>query len=161
MSQRIVVIGAGFAGMWSALSAARLLDAYGRTDVEITLVAPDPHLHVRPRLYEEGPANFRAPLAEIFDAVGVKFVQGTVERIQVPTRTVEVVGEDGRRGTLDYDRLVLASGSRLFRHAIPGLAGHAFSVDQNPWGSLLRVQSGRSTATAKRRRARCRSTRSA
>ncbi|WP_321930787.1 NAD(P)/FAD-dependent oxidoreductase [Paraburkholderia guartelaensis] len=130
MSQRIVVIGAGFAGMWSALSAARLLDAHGRTDVEITLVAPDPHLHVRPRLYEEGPANFRAPLTAIFDAVGVKFVQGTVARIQVPTRTVEVVGEDGRRGTLNYDRLVLASGSRLFRPAIPGLAGHAFSVDQ-------------------------------
>ena len=26
MTQRILIIGAGFAGMWSALSAARLLD---------------------------------------------------------------------------------------------------------------------------------------
>ncbi len=130
VAQRILVIGAGFAGMWSALSAARLLDAHGRTDMEIIVVAPDAHLHVRPRLYEDGPANFRAPLGEIFDAVGVKFVQGTVERIDVARRAVDVLGSDGQASTLDYDRLVLATGSRLFRPAIPGLAEHAFSVDQ-------------------------------
>lgn len=130
MSKRIVVVGAGFAGMWSALSAARLLDEHGRTDVEITLVAPDAHLHVRPRLYEEGPANFRAPLKEIFDAVGVKFVQGTVERIDVGRRTVDVLGVNREPSTLGYDRLVLATGSRLFRPSIPGLAEHTFSVDQ-------------------------------
>ena len=111
MANRILVIGAGFAGMWSALSAARLLDEQHRTDVEITVVAPDAHLHVRPRLYKEGPANFRAPLGEIFDAVGVKFVQGTVARIDVARRTVDVQRMDGEASTLDYDRLVLASGS--------------------------------------------------
>ncbi|WP_322056453.1 NAD(P)/FAD-dependent oxidoreductase [Paraburkholderia sp. J63] len=130
MSKRILVIGAGFAGMWSALSAARLLDEQGRTDVEITLVAPDPHLHVRPRLYEEGPANFRAPLTEIFAATDVKFIQGTVERIHVERRAVDVAGADGQASTLGYDRLVLATGSRLFRPSIPGLAEHTFSVDQ-------------------------------
>ncbi|WP_321945683.1 NAD(P)/FAD-dependent oxidoreductase [Paraburkholderia sp. J10-1] len=130
MSKRILVIGAGFAGMWSALSAARLLDEAGRTDVEITLVAPDPHLHVRPRLYEEGPANFRAPLTEIFEATGVKFIQGTVERIHVERRAVDLTGADGQHTTLGYDRLVLATGSRLFRPSIPGLAEHSFSVDQ-------------------------------
>ncbi|WP_069262169.1 NAD(P)/FAD-dependent oxidoreductase [Paraburkholderia nodosa] len=130
MSKRILVIGAGFAGMWSALSAARLLDQQGRTDVEITLVAPDPHLHVRPRLYEEGPANFRAPLTEIFDATGVKFIQGTVERVYVERRAVDLTDVDGRSSTLGYDRLVLATGSRLFRPSILGLADHTFSVDQ-------------------------------
>ena len=130
MTKRVLIVGAGFAGMWSALSAARLLDAQGRGDVAITLVAPDPHLHVRPRLYEEGPANFRAPLTDIFDAVGVTFVQGTVERIHVDSRTVDVIGADQQALTLAYDRLVLATGSRLFRPAIPGLVEHAFSVDQ-------------------------------
>ncbi|WP_321922098.1 NAD(P)/FAD-dependent oxidoreductase [Paraburkholderia guartelaensis] len=130
MSKRILVIGAGFAGMWSALSAARLLDEQGRTDAEITLVAPDPHLHVRPRLYEEGPANFRAPLTEIFEATGVKFIQGTVERIHVERRVVDLISVDGQSSTLAYDRLVLATGSRLFRPSIPGLADHTFSVDQ-------------------------------
>jgi len=130
MSRRILIIGAGFAGMWSALSAARLLDEQGRTDVEITLIAPDPHLHVRPRLYEEAPANFRAPLTEIFDTTGVKFIQGMVERIHVERRAVDVTDADGQSSTLGYDRLVLATGSRLFRPAIAGLAEHTFSVDQ-------------------------------
>ncbi|WP_321888675.1 NAD(P)/FAD-dependent oxidoreductase [Paraburkholderia bannensis] len=130
MSKRILIVGAGFAGMWSALSAARLIDEAGRADVEITLIAPDPHLHVRPRLYEEGPENMKAPLTEIFAAVGVKFVQGMVEQIHTDRR--EVTGQDmqGRAFTLGYDRLVLAAGSKLFRPEIAGLAEHAFSVDQ-------------------------------
>jgi NADH:ubiquinone reductase (H+-translocating) len=130
MSQRILIIGAGFAGMWSALSAARLIDAAKRNDVEVTLIAPEPHLHVRPRLYEEGPENMKAPLQDIFDVVGVKFVQGTVERIDADRREVVAVTADGHASTIDYDRLVLATGSRLFRPEIPGLAEHAFSVDQ-------------------------------
>ncbi|GJG98670.1 NAD(P)/FAD-dependent oxidoreductase [Cupriavidus pauculus] len=132
MSKRILVIGAGFAGMWSALASARLLDQVGRTDVEIALVAPAPELHVRPRLYEQNPNGMKAPLQEIFRAVGVRFIQGVVERIDVDARQVEVqgVGADTSRSTLGYDRLVLAAGSRLFRPQIPGLDTHAFNVDQ-------------------------------
>lgn len=132
MSKRILVIGAGFAGMWSALASARLLDQVGRTDVEIALVAPEPELHVRPRLYEQNPAGMKAPLQEIFRAVGVKFIRGMVERIDVEARKVEVqgVGADTSHQTIAYDRLVLAAGSRLFRPQIPGLDAHAFNVDQ-------------------------------
>jgi NADH dehydrogenase len=130
MTKRILVIGAGFAGMWSALSAARLADEAGSRDIEIALIAPEPHLHVRPRLYEVGAAGMKAPLADIFGSTGVKFIQGTVERIVVERGEVEVIGADGAKSTLGYDRLVLATGSRLFRPQIPGLAEHAFSVDQ-------------------------------
>ena len=132
MSKRILVIGAGFAGMWSALASARLLDEVDRTDVEIALVAPEPELHVRPRLYEQNPGGMKAPLQEIFKATGVKFIQGVVERIDVQGRQVEVrgVGADNARRTISYDRLVLATGSRLFRPQIPGLDAHAFNVDQ-------------------------------
>ncbi len=126
MSQRILVVGAGFAGMWSALAAARLLDLRARADVEITLVAPAAELHVRPRLYELDPGAMRAPLQPLFDAVGVKFVAGRVARIDVAARQVALDGA----ATLGYDRLVLAAGSRLFRPAIPGLDRHAFDVDQ-------------------------------
>ena len=74
MSKRILVVGAGFAGMWSALSAARLIDQHGRTDIEVVLVAPEPHLHVRPRLYEENAAGMKAPLLDIFASTGVRFI---------------------------------------------------------------------------------------
>ena len=74
----------------------------------------------------------KAPLQEIFKAVGVKFIQGVVERIDVASQEVELVGvgADTSRRKLGYDRLVLATGSRLFRPAIPGLDQHAFNVDQ-------------------------------
>lgn len=130
MTKRILVIGAGFAGMWSALSAARLVDEQGAKDVEIALIAPEPHLHVRPRLYEVNAAEMKAPLADIFKAVDVKFIQGTVEQIHVERNEVEVIAPNQTSSVLAYDRLVLATGSRLFRPQIPGLAEHAFSVDQ-------------------------------
>jgi NADH dehydrogenase len=132
MSQRILVIGAGFAGLWSALSSARLLDQVGRSDVEIALVAPEPKLHVRPRLYEQNPNAMKASLEELFDVVGVKFIRGLVQHIDVAQRKVTItgVGVDTSTRDIGYDRLVLAAGSRLFSPPIPGLEEHAFNVDQ-------------------------------
>ena len=130
MKQRVLIIGAGFAGMWSALSAARLLDQQDRHDVEIALVAPAPELHVRPRLYENNAAGMKSDLLPLFNAVGVQFIQGKVEHIHVERNEVEVRNAAGEPGVLGYDRLVLASGSKLYRPQIAGLAEHTFSVDQ-------------------------------
>ncbi len=132
--RRILIVGAGFAGMWSALGAARVLDAAAQTDVEIALIAPEPYLHIRPRFYEavlsDAPSDVKAPLAELFDAVGVRFIGGTVEHIRCDANEIDAIASDGAPLTLRYDRLVLATGSRLFRPDIPGLREHAFSVDR-------------------------------
>lgn len=130
MKQQLLVIGAGFGGLWSALSAARLLDMHGRNDVEITLLAPQPELRIRPRFYEPDVHRMSAPLTELFEAVGVRFVKGTAESIDEQSRKVGYRGETGRAGELSYDRLVLASGSQLSRPPVPGLKEHAFDVDQ-------------------------------
>ena len=132
MSQRLVIIGAGFAGMYAALSAARLRDANRGAGqaLEIALVAPQPTLVVRPRLYEENPATLTAPLSDVLTAIDVRYIQGTVEAIDTARRSLEIVGPAGRLRALPYDRLVVATGSRLFRPDIPGLAEHGFSVDQ-------------------------------
>ena len=132
MSKRILIIGAGFAGMWSALAAARLLDQAGRSDVEVALIAPAPELHVRPRLYEHDPIRMKAPLGEIFAATGIRFIAGMVERIDVEGRQVHVAGagSDTSQQVIGYDRLVLAAGSRLHCPPIPGLQAHTFNVDQ-------------------------------
>ena len=71
MKQQILIIGAGFAGMWSALSAVRLLDQQQRLDIDVTLLAPQAELRVRPRFYEPDLASTVAPLGPLFDAVGV------------------------------------------------------------------------------------------
>ncbi|WP_324709646.1 NAD(P)/FAD-dependent oxidoreductase [Pseudomonas citronellolis] len=143
MQQRILVIGSGFAGMWAALGAARVLDQHGRGDVEVALVAPEPLLHLRPRLHEAAPHAMTTPLLPLFEAAGVRYVQGSVERIHTGERNVEAVNERGERFTLAYDRLVLTAGSRLFRPAIPGLAEHAFSIDQTDEASALDVHLAR------------------
>ncbi|MCP1603276.1 NAD(P)/FAD-dependent oxidoreductase [Pseudomonas citronellolis] len=143
MQQRILVIGSGFAGMWAALGAARVLDQHGRGDVEVALVAPEPLLHLRPRLHEAAPHAMTTPLLPLFEAAGVRYVQGSVERIQTGERSVEAVNERGERFSLAYDRLVLTAGSRLFRPAIPGLAEHAFSIDQTDEASALDVHLAR------------------
>jgi len=128
---RIVIIGAGFAGMYAALSAARLRDIRGVSpeELEIALVSPEPTLVVRPRLYEPKPETLTAPLLDVLNAIDVVYLQGRAEKIDTKSSAVEIVDAGGARRKLSYDRLVLATGSRLFRPDIPGLADHSFSVD--------------------------------
>ncbi|MDH4608986.1 NAD(P)/FAD-dependent oxidoreductase [Pseudomonas sp. BN102] len=128
--KNILIVGAGFAGVWSALSAARLLDKYDCEDVEITLLAPQAELRIRPRFYEPDVHRMYAPLNELFDSVGVRFVQGTASHIDEQAQTVGYTDEAGRQGELGYDRLVLASGSQLVRPTVPGMDAYAFDVDQ-------------------------------
>src|SRR6266478_3175622 len=128
---RLVIIGAGFAGMYAALSSARLRDIQGVSpdDLEIALIAPESTLVVRPRLYEPKPETLTAPLLDVLKAIDVVYVQGSAETIDTKSRTIQLVTAKGARKTLPYDRLVVATGSRLFRPNIPGLAEHGFSVD--------------------------------
>jgi NADH dehydrogenase len=129
---RLVIIGAGFAGMYAALSAARLRDLQGVSpeELEIELVAPQPTLVVRPRLYEPKPETLTAPLLPVLEEIDVRYVQGTAETVDTRSNSVGIVTGGGERRTLTYDRLVLATGSRLFRPDIPGVAEHVFAVDQ-------------------------------
>ena len=98
--------------------------------LEIIVVAPEPRLVIRPRLYERAPETMVAPLAEVFEAVDVQYEQGRVDVIDSASKSVVIVGPDGMRRSLSYDRLVLAAGSQGFKPDIPGLAKYGFSVDQ-------------------------------
>lgn len=130
MKKQILVIGAGFGGLWSALSAARLLDMHERQDVEISLLAPQAELRIRPRFYEPDVQSMFAPLEALFDAVGIRFVKGAAERIDEQAQRVFYRDAFGQEAQLPYDRLVLASGSQLARPPVPGLGEYAFDVDQ-------------------------------
>ena len=130
MKQHILVIGAGFGGMWTALSATRLFDIHGHNDVEVTVLAPQAELRVRPRFYEPNAHQLAAPIGDLFDAVGVKFVKGAVQTIDVGQKQVGYVDAAGARQVCSYDKLVLATGSRLASPNTRGVAEHAFDVDQ-------------------------------
>ncbi|MGP0170842.1 NAD(P)/FAD-dependent oxidoreductase [Pseudomonas sp. NCHU5208] len=129
MKQQILIIGAGFGGMWSALSAVRLLDRQQRLDVAVTVLAPQAELRVRPRFYEADLSTTVAPLGPLFDAVGVHFVQGSATRIHSEERRVSYRDQNGNNASLAYDRLILASGSQVSRPPVAGIDQFTFDVD--------------------------------
>ena len=129
--QRILIIGVGFAGMWSALAARRAIaNTEGAAPIEVAVLAPEDKLVIRPRLYENGPENMCVSLTDLFATTGVRFIQGTVDTINTAGREVGYVDAAGTQSKLTYDRLVMAAGSRLVRPNIPGLVEHAFSIDR-------------------------------
>lgn len=129
MKQQILILGAGFAGMWAALSAARLTDLHGRHDIEITVLAPRPELRIRPRFYEAGVENFAAPLLPLFAATGVKFITGVASEIDSAGQQVWYHNEQDQLAAVRYDRLVMATGSQM-APALSGAQQYAFDVDQ-------------------------------
>lgn len=125
--KRIIVIGGGFAGLWSAVSAARQLDVLGDS-VQILLVNRDRWHSIRVRNYEADLTATRIDLASLLDPVGVKLVIGEVTDIDTQKRIVNL-DSAGKTVGLRYDKLILASGSHLVCPPTPGMAQYSFNVD--------------------------------
>ena len=129
-AKRILVLGGGFAGLWSAVGAARKLDELGQGPdaVDVALVNRDAFHSIRVRNYEPDLTSIRVPLDDVLGPVGVHRVEGEVAGIDLAGQAVRVTTASGQE-ILPYDRLVLALGSQLLRPDVPGLAEHAFDVD--------------------------------
>ncbi|MCV7102440.1 NAD(P)/FAD-dependent oxidoreductase [Mycobacterium palustre] len=132
----VVVIGSGFAGLWAALGAARRRDelAVPAGAIDITVLSAKPFHDIRVRNYEADLRDCRLPLAELLDPVGVAHVPAEVTAIDTAGRTVTT----SAGATYGYDRLVLASGSRVLKPAIPGLSEFGFDVDTYDGALALR-----------------------
>ena len=131
--QRILVLGAGFAGLWAALGAARKLDELHvpSTDVEILVVDRNAYHNIRVRNYEVDLGDAALPLAALLDPVGIRHVVAEVSAIDPVKQEVTITsthGDEIRREILSYDRLVLTLGSELVRPPLPGFDA-CFDVD--------------------------------
>jgi NADH dehydrogenase len=126
-ARRILVVGGGFAGLWSALAAARAREAFDAGQIEIVLLNDTPWHSIRVRNYEADLSQTRVALDEVLAPVGVRRVEGKVTGIDVAAKTVTYDAEEAR--TISYDRLVFALGSQLARPNLPGLAEYGFDVD--------------------------------
>jgi NADH dehydrogenase len=139
-SRKILVLGGGFAGLWSAVGAARTLDKLGLgcEEVAITLVNADPYHCIRVRNYEADLSSARVPLDDVLGPVGVERVEGRVTGIHLSNQQVQVqMSGAGELTSLEYDRLVLALGSQLNWPKIPGLSEYGFDVDT--YGGAVRL----------------------
>jgi NADH:ubiquinone reductase (H+-translocating) len=127
---RILVLGAGFAGLWAAIGAARKIDQVGpaASEVEILVVDRNDYHNIRVRNYEVDLSDVTIPLADVLDPIGVNHMRAEVQAVDPSARHVTVETALGQQ-CLTYDRLVLTLGSQLVRPAIPGLAVHGYDVD--------------------------------
>jgi NADH dehydrogenase len=135
-SKHVLVLGSGFAGLWAALGAARRLDELDAADgaIDVTVVSSQPFHDIRVRNYEADLSPCRIPLHKLLDPAGIAHITGYVTGIDAAAASVTTA--DG--ATLNYDRLVLAVGSRVVKPDLPGLAEFAYDVDT--YDGALRLQ---------------------
>ncbi|WP_433286488.1 NAD(P)/FAD-dependent oxidoreductase [Pseudonocardia sp. CA-142604] len=126
----VLIIGGGFAGVWSAVAAVGQRRAAGvpESDMRVTLVSAGDDLVIRPRLYEADPERMRLSLDRVLGPIGVARVAATITGIDTQNREVSGVARDGTSMALPYHRLVLATGSHVVRPSLPG-AEHLFDID--------------------------------
>lgn len=120
MTAPVVIVGSGFAGFWAAVAASRVLAGAA----PVWMVAPRPVLEMRPRLYEPHPETLGLDLQPLLALVGVDFIAATASGIHTAAR--QLLLADGR--ALPFGRLVVATGSRMQRPAMPG-ADLALGID--------------------------------
>ncbi len=136
--KRIIVLGAGFAGLWTAVGAARQLDELGICPerVEVLVVNRTRWHDIRVRNYEADLSENRVLLDDVLDPVGVRHIEGEILDIDTHKRSVKYSCHDGYR-ELSYDRLVFALGSRIACPSIPGLASYGFDIDTHESATRL------------------------
>lgn len=125
--KKILIIGAGFAGVRCALDLSHA--DFHRKNVQITLVNPYPHFEYHAMLYRvltgTSPLEECIPLRDIF---------GNKRRVTVENDTIEDIDFSkkvaaGRTGAkYPYDYCLLALGSETDHMGIEGLADYSFSL---------------------------------
>ncbi|MGI8992089.1 MAG: NAD(P)/FAD-dependent oxidoreductase, partial [Bryobacteraceae bacterium] len=129
--QRIVILGAGFAGMNTAQELSKLLPA-GK-DGTISLIDQNNFLLFTPMLTEVAggelePRHIVAPPRRL--SPRIDFEQGRVREIDLKNKSIVLsAGPDGNsQRTLQADHLVIALGSVPNFHDIPGVQEHSLPI---------------------------------
>lgn len=137
MAKQVVILGAGYGGVKSALTLAR---ESGRNEVAATLVNKHNYHQFITELHEtaaglHGDSATRVLLSAIFDGTGIRIIKDTVLGI-LPGENRVVL----ERGTLDYDYLVVGLGSEPEYFNIPGLEQYSLTLRSLNSAKLIKTQ---------------------
>lgn len=136
---RIVILGGGFGGVATARHLERRLG--GRHDIEIALVSRENFFVVTPLLFEA--CSGRLELRHCAQPIRValrhtRFVEATVDAVDVLRQTVRAVTPGGDSYDLPYDHLVVALGASTNDQLIPG-SSNAFTFKTMADALVLRT----------------------
>ncbi|MFF8881522.1 NAD(P)/FAD-dependent oxidoreductase [Streptomyces flaveolus] len=123
-AHRVVILGAGYAGMAAAVQLAARVK--GREDVRVTVVNARERFTERMRLHMAATGQRLAELSvpELLEGTGARFVRGWVTAVDPDARTVRI--DDDR--VLHYDTLVYGLGGTADTSAVPGAEDHAYTL---------------------------------
>lgn len=132
MPLNVIIIGAGFAGLW----AARELSGAA---VDVTVIDRNNYHTFLPLLYQIGaaeiePEQIAYPVRSILrKRKCIRFVRSEVHGIDIDANCVKITG-----GTISYDYLIIAAGSVTNYFGIPGAEEFAFPLKTLDDGIILR-----------------------
>jgi NADH dehydrogenase len=122
-----VVLGAGYAG----LTVAQEVDRRAKGTVPVVLIDRNPVHVLRTELYEIGKLAtsgadvdpWVVPLAQVLDRTSISFRQGSVQSIDLATRTIAL-----ENGVVRFRSLAICLGSVAAYYGVPGAAEHTEQV---------------------------------
>lgn len=137
MAKRVVVLGAGYGGVKTALTLA---EDSRDTETDITLVNKHSYHQFITELHESATGfldnnDIRVALKEIFGDTRVKLVKDTVVRI-IPKENKVVMEQE----TLEYDYLIVGLGSEPEYFDIPGLEQHSMTLRSLNSAKLIKTR---------------------
>ncbi|MFI5935568.1 NAD(P)/FAD-dependent oxidoreductase [Actinoplanes sp. NPDC051494] len=126
--QRIVVVGAGHVGLYTALRLSKKLNS---RRAEVIVIDPQPHMTYQPFLPEAAAGNISprhsvVPLRR--ELKRCRIVAGEVTKIEHARKTVTVQPIEGPVKEIEYDHIVVAPGSVSRTLPIPGLREHGIGL---------------------------------
>jgi NADH:ubiquinone reductase (H+-translocating) len=124
---RIVIVGAGFAGV----TLAEHLNRHVGREVQVVVISSDNHMVFTPMLAEVagrslGVFDVLVPGRQM--APRARWLTAAVTGVDLNKNEVEYTRPDGKTTTLSYTHLVLACGSGVNLNAVPGMAAHAYTL---------------------------------
>ena len=125
--QRVVILGAGYAGLMTALRLAGQVEAGA---VQITLLSASDVFIERIRQHQLAVQQYQRSyaLSKLLQGRAIDFTQGVVSALDPVAQTVHFHAQ-GQSRNIAYDTLVYALGSCTDRSGLPGLDEHAFRLE--------------------------------